>query len=501
MADRVGLRGGGELLTLVGAAYIAYRLFGLPEPWKRSVAVLPIETTGLEEARANLLSGLQRELTDRLYGTPNLRVVPDFTVNAYDLKGLTPSQIGRTLGVGYLVRITVAIGGGTAEGTIYLINTKTGTPVRHMTFSKDLSALRALPNEIAVPTARALGVDLTARRLEKFSRQGTDNIEAYGLFLEGMKALDDGDIGSTERAVQTLQRAVEIDPNYALGHWALGYAYEHSYYDSDKGGKAEDLEKMYWHLNEASRLDPSLAVTNLGLGWYFFNKMDNARASTYFRKALDLEPDNYLIIRDTGAFLRSVGLYRRALAYLERAAKMATRDPHPLTQIAQCWLFLGQCEKALDYTGRALAIRDSDADANYMHTMILTLLGRFDEADRQLKAMERFDLHNTRLPFLKEALTAVRRGPGKPYTFVTDIPSVSPPGTYLYLALGMKEEAQANIQKGVDAGFWHGMYLYSYPSLAKNPWYKELRGDPRFQEILEKQKELYERAFKPFEKL
>jgi hypothetical protein len=65
----------------------------------------------------------------------------------------------------------------------------------------------------------------------------------------------------------------------------------------------------------------------------------------------------------------------------------------------------------------------------------------------------------------------------------------------------MKDEALANINEGVERGFYDGMYLYSFPSLAKNPWYKALRGDPRFEAILKRQKELYDKELKIFEKL
>jgi hypothetical protein len=71
----------------------------------------------------------------------------------------------------------------------------------------------------------------------------------------------------------------------------------------------------------------------------------------------------------------------------------------------------------------------------------------------------------------------------------------------MYLSLGMTAEALANIREGIDAGFLNGMYLFSYPSLAKNPWYKPLRGDPRFQDILKRQKDHYNKTLKPFEKI
>ncbi len=382
-----------------GLAIIAYLLFGLPDSWKRSVAVLPIEDTGIEVANRNFLSGLQREVSDRLIGIPNLRVLDDASVNSYDLAGKSSPQKGAILGVRYLVRITVAVEGDKIDGKLYLLDAKHNVNVRPWTFNKDIIDYRALQDEIAVFAARALGFDLSAEHLKKFRRRGTDKIEAYSLFLEGMSLLDEGEkTRGIESAIKTLQRAVEIDPDYALGHWGLGYAYENLYYDQEKGKNPDDLEKMYEHLNRASQLDPSFAETNLGLGWYFFNKTDNPRAFGYFQKALALEPDNYLVRRDSGAFLRSLGLYKQALPFLERAAKLAPRDPLTLAQIAQCWLFLGDCEKALAYTKRALALRESYDDANLMHTTLLTLTGRFDEADRQINAMERFDFHNQEAP-------------------------------------------------------------------------------------------------------
>jgi eukaryotic-like serine/threonine-protein kinase len=488
--------------SLAILAILAYLLFGLPDSWKRSVAVLPIEDTGIEEVNRKFLSGLQREVSDRLMGIPNLRVLDDVSVNSYDLTGKSTPQKGESLGVRYLVRITVAVEGDKVDGKIYILDAKHNLNATPMIFTKDIVDYRALQDEISVFVAKVLGVDLSAEHLKKFRRRGTDNIEAYSLFLEGMSILnEETKAGDVELAVRTLQRAVAIDPKYALGHWALGYAYENLYYDLEKGNNPDDLEKMYEHLNQASQLDPTFAETNLGLGWYFFNKTDNARAFEYFRKALELEPDNALIIRDAGAFLRSIGLYKQALPFFKRAAKLSSRDPLPLTQIAQCWLFLGHCEKALASTKKALALRESDPDANLMQITLLSLTGRFDEADRQIKAMERFDFRNKRLPFLREAASALREGRGKPYSFVADKPSVTPQGTYLYLCFDMKEEALANIRRGIDAGFWNGMYLYSYPSLVKNPRYKVLRGDPRFQEILRRQQEQYDKALKPFEKL
>jgi len=77
-----------------------------------------------------------------------------------------------------------------------------------------------------------------------------------------------------------------------------------------------------------------------------------------------------------------------------------------------------------------------------------------------------------------------------------------PESTCLYLLLGMKDEAIQNIEIGIEQGFQERlMYLYSYPTLSRNPRFKILRKDPRFQNILKKQKDFYLKELKKFEKL
>jgi protein kinase/serine/threonine-protein kinase len=474
-----------------------------PAIWKDSLAVLPIVNAGTQEASSNFLAGLQDEVTNRLTDIPRLRVVPTPSVNSIDVEGKSIPQIGKELGVGYLVRVTALVQGGRLEAKIYLFDAKRNVNPNPMIYRKDLADYRALQNEIADYTARTLGHDLNAEHMKNIARRGTDSLEAYGLYLEGMKTLEESgdDEKKIEEAIGIFRRAIAIDPDYALATWGLGYAYESLYYSQREEKDTTALENMYMYLNKASQLDPSFAETNVGLGWYYFNKRDNAKAFESFRKALELEPDGYIINRDAGAFLRSIGLYKHAIPYLKKAAKLSPFDPLPLTQIAQCWLYLGRCEKALAYTRKALEVRESDPDTLLMHVSLLSLTGRLDEADSQIKAMERFDIRSKRLPFLKEIVAALRAGRGKPYAFVNETPGVAPQGTYLYLSFAMKDEALANIQKGIDLGFYNGMYLYPYPSLAENPWYGDLRRDPRFGDLVKRQKELYDRGLKAFKKL
>ena len=474
------------------------------KPWRPSVAVLPVEGIGrVEEANRNFLAGLRTEISDRLRDNPDLRVISDKTVDSIDVTVKSDNEIGESLRARYLVKVSVEFQEGTVDGKVRLYDARRGEEQPPMSFSRELSDFRALQDEIAVMIAKALGVELAPESLAKFSRRGTSNLEAYYLFLEGMELLEAAKYEpEVRKALEAFGRAVELNPAYALGHWGLGYAYERLYHSRREDKDPAALDKMYRHFKKAADIDPTFAETNLGLGWYYFNKGDNALAIDYFDKALGLNRDGYMVNRDTGAFLRSIGLYKQALRYLGRANRISLSDVEPPLQIAQCWIYLGRLEKALQYTRDALAIRESDPNALSMHIGLLSLTGRIDEAESRLRALERFDLRSERIPFLKEMVEALRAGRGKPYAFGDEWPGLSPQGTYLYLAFGMKEEALANIEKGISEGFrLDGTYYYSYPSLVKNPQYKVLRGDPRFEEILKRQKELYEKELRLLEKL
>jgi tetratricopeptide (TPR) repeat protein len=347
-----------------------------------------------------------------------------------------------------------------------------------------------------------LDIVLSEEKLKKISRRGTDNIEAYNLFLEGMKLIEQqNDEDDIKAAIVKYEQAIAVDPAYALAYWGAGNAYENLNFSS-LGEKGRDvLDKMFEYFSKASELDPTFAETNLGLGWYYFYKGDNARASSSFKKALELEPDNYIVNRDAGAFLKSIGLYEQGIRRIRKAAKMAPRDILPILQISQSLNYLGRCEEALEFAGRAVALDPGDPEAGAMHLFLLILTGRLDEADREINSLERLGAPIERIPYLRELTKALMSDKNAAGVFRKELPALAPPGTYTYLLFGMKGEAIANIQSGIDKGLWFGQYLYSYPSLANNPWYEDIRDDPRFRAILAKQKEIYLRELKPLEKL
>jgi len=470
-------------------------------PWESSIAVLPVEGTGSDERLPSLAVGLQEKITAALSSIPGLRVVPRLSVDSYDLKGMSSPQIGTTLRAKYLLSVKVDAQEDRVDASIYLINARRDSSPTPYTYGKSAPDYRALPDEIARYTARVLGKVIAEDRLKTMNLRETASIEAFNLYLEGMAIIERQNKEEDIRtAIGKYEEAILIDPGYALAYWGAGNAYENLYFEQKEKDPAV-LDKMYFYFNKASEIDPTFAETNLGLGWYHFNKGDNPRAYASFKKALALESGKAVVNRDAGAFLMSIGLYRQAIRRLSRAADLSPRDTLPLDQIAQSWMYLGECEEALRYVEKAIDINRLDPDAWRMCPILLMLTGRLDEAGRAIETLEERGIDADRTPYLRELIMALRSDRDQAYVFKNGKPGIAPGGTYAFLLLGLKDAAIANIQAGIDRGFENGMYLYSYPSLVKNPLYKTIRDDPRFQTILKKQKDAYIRELKPLEKL
>jgi len=304
-------------------------------------------------------------------------------------------------------------------------------------------------------------------------------------------------------AVGKYEKALALDPDYALALWALGNAYESRYNNTPRTERDPgDLDRLYDYYLRAFAKNPDSAETNVGLGWAHFNKGEFPRAYEFFKNALRLEPRSAIVNLDAGAFLRSIGLYAPAMRYLARAAALAPHDPDPPLLRSQCLMSLGRFDEAAEASGRIVGKAPANIGFRHIHALHLALAGRPEEADREVAAMRGMDPKFKYLSMTEAVIAAARGEKDKALSLKGETGSLHMPGTMLYVLLGMKNEAVANIEAGISRGFeGTGEYLYSYPSLVKNPGFEALRSLPRFREVLKKQKEVYLRDLKKFERL
>jgi serine/threonine protein kinase/tetratricopeptide (TPR) repeat protein len=492
-------RAAAVLAGVAAVAYIVAVIIGIiPAPWvsyRPSIAVL---LDGRVEGSLTAHSlGLQENIVNKLSST-RLHIVPWEIVKDYVFTTQTTKQAGADLEAKHLLLLNLRPIDGSFRITANLVDAKRGDIVQP--YIRDLTEKDYFDLEdwLAREIARALKVDLDEQRWSALKKREPKNLEAYNHYLNGMAALRD----KFEEAVRHFRAAIEVDPGYALAYWGLGNACEGLLETTDEAGREEVRGRMFTAYAQAYDLNPNAPETNLGMGWAHFYEADNLKAAERFRAALRLDSGNIMANLDTGAFLRSLGLYDRAFAHLKRAHRFNRLDPQPVIQMAQCQSFMGRYERALRLLKDIVPKAPGDRFVLNSYGLNLVMTGRFEEAEVVIEGIAKFDPQGKR-PVILSALLAAARGErekavellGKADWFTLEV-------TAAYLFLGMKDEAIRKIQDGIERGFTERrMYLYGYRCLASNPIFKSLRGDPRFEDILKKQREYYRRELKQLETL
>jgi len=487
----------------------AYRLFFAgPEvmPATSTIAVLQASGSSPGSTAPGFALELQDILSTKLAGISGLQVVSKPTVSSVDTKGKSSKEIGRRLKADYLLEPSFRIEEPKLFVRAVLINARRDHPARIYELVRNLSDASAVNEEFCRGIATVLRSDIAEDRLQKTNKGVSANLDARVLFHEGMRLIEEvypdkrgNDV--FEEALDRYKQALTLDPDYALALWALGNAYEARYNNTPRERRdPDDLKRMCEFYYRAYAKNKDSPETNIGLGWAHFNRGEFAFSFEFFKNALRLDPRNALVNLDVGAFLRSIGLYEQAMRFFSRAAKLDPADSEPNMQFAQCLMYLGRFGEAAEKYALVLGEDPDNISVRHLRALQLALDGQLGEADKEVTAIRGLDPEFKYLPMTEAMLAAAKGEKDRALALKGKTEYLSIQGTCFYLLLGMKGEAIANIEAGIAKGFAaSGAYLYSYPSLVRNPGLKALRGDPRFEQILKEQKERYRNELIKFE--
>jgi tetratricopeptide (TPR) repeat protein len=249
---------------------------------------------------------------------------------------------------------------------------------------------------------------------------------------------------------------------------------------------------------KAYELDPAVPGVHAGMGWAYFHQEKFDQAYGAFKTALSYDPGDPTANRDAGSFLRSVGLDEPAVKHYETASEADPLEPNNYFFSACCYMNLGDYKRSEAKFNQAMALSPDDPSIRLWYTRLLILMGRMDEAEKGLIALESLA---TRLPSVRATISnrralilALRGDREKALALITgNKESYRLEITNIYSVLGMKTEAVRNIKWGNEEGFrLIKDYLYPYPYLTTNPLFKNLADDPGFQAVVRNEKARYE---------
>lgn len=336
-----------------------------------SLAVLPFENLGKPDD-AYFADGMTEEISSRLGELSGLRVIGRQSVRGYANSNKTISQIGKELGVAYVLTGSVrwdksVPGKSRVRVSPALLRTSDGSQVWSEPYEDEVSGVFQIQSKVAQRVADALKIQLNRGEQQTLAARPTDNVEAYELYLRGQAAAASNYSGADYlRAVGLFEKAVALDPKFAEAWHALADAHVDAYWF--RGDPSEQrLAMARATLDKLVALKPDDAGTHDALGnFYYHGKLDYARALDEFSKAQALSPNDATASALKARVERRQGKWTEAIADMRHAVSLDPRNVFYVQDLAETLTFTRQYAEAESYARKAIGIAPDEWTAYNM---------------------------------------------------------------------------------------------------------------------------------------
>jgi serine/threonine protein kinase/tetratricopeptide (TPR) repeat protein len=278
------------LLIAAGAAMWYWRGRSTT-PQIDSIAVIPFTYAG-SNADGDLLSdGLTESLISSLAHVPQLKVKSRNSVFRYKGKDVDVQKIGKELTVDALLTGRVVQHGDMVQVSADLTNVQDNTEIWGEQYERKASDIIALQQQIAGDLVGKLRSSMTGAEKQQVTKQGTQNPEAYQLYVKGRYSWNKRTMTDLNAAISYFNQAIDKDPNYALAYVGIADAYV--VMGSFGGDANESSAKGKAAAQKALELDPTLARAHADLGIVKMqHDWDFAGGEAEFRRAFELDPSD-----------------------------------------------------------------------------------------------------------------------------------------------------------------------------------------------------------------
>lgn len=364
--------GGGILaLALWGVVAAAWLLFsgglrtgakaGAAEGADRpGVAVLPFANRSELESDAFFTDGMHDELLTQLTKISGIRVISRTSVMGYRGTEKNVRVIGEELGVDYLLEGGLLRAGDHVRLNVQLVHAPRDEHVWAETYDRAMTVvnLLAIQTEIVQNVVRSLQAVLSPQEEALIAEAPTENVEAYEFYVRGEDWLNRGGLSEEEYSIaaQMYERAIELDPDFAVAYGKLAGAHARLYFQGHDRSP-ERLARAQAAAERAMALAPDHPEVREGVGDYFYYGLrDYDRALEEYRAALERLPNSATLIARVAWIQRRKGRWEESLAGLERVREMDPRSASVLLNHAVSLQVMRRYEEAEATFDEAVAL-------------------------------------------------------------------------------------------------------------------------------------------------
>jgi TolB-like protein/Flp pilus assembly protein TadD len=450
-----------------------------------SIAVLPFANVSSDAENEYFCDGLAEEILNSLAHVEQLKVAA--RTSAFSFKGRNASvrEIAAALNVRTVLEGSVRKSNDHLRITAQLVNAADGYQLWSERFDRELKDIFDVQDQIAVAVVKALKIKLLGNEKAALLKRYTQNSEAHEFYLRGLSHFNRWTPIDFEKAIENFQRAISIDPDYALAYAALADAYVEllffSFSSSDARIKAREAAEQALGLDDnLAEVHNSQALIKMYLDW------DYAGAEADFERAIALNPGNSAVHMWFGWFLGFTARFEESLAELRRARELDPLSPPNNNAIGVVLFWSGNTEAAIEQFNDVLEL-----NPNYPVT-ITFLAEAFAQKGDMASAIATIEKipSETADP---QALSVMgylyaKSGASKKAIEILDqftersrheyVPALN--FAHIYAGLGDHERALNSLEKAFDEkAIW-------IPFLKVDVKFDGLRAEPRFDALLRK---------------
>jgi TolB-like protein/Tfp pilus assembly protein PilF len=460
----------------------------------KSIAVLPFENLSHDPDNAYFADGIQEEILTRLSKIADLKVISRTSTQRFKSAPNNLLEIAKQLGVANILEGSVQRSADQVRVNVQLIKAATDAHLWADTFDRKLTDVFVVESEIAKAVADTLQTKLSGAEQSAIAARPTENSEAHELYLKGRYFFGKRTVDDFKRAIDYFNQAIAKDPNYALAYAGIADSYTLlPQYWSEPA--AEAFPKARAAADKALALDNNLAEAHVSRGLLFANADLNLKeAKEEFERAIALNPnyaDAHYFLGE--GVLTPLGQFDKAIAEVSRAVELDPFSAIMNMNLGTCYFFARHYPEAIVQLRKA-----TELDPNFLLTRVvlgeaLELSGDSAGAIREYeKAYEvekaygvqqqhsgstllahAYALQGEREKALRllGQLEDLKRRNGRVFAFSLAL---------IHLRLGQKEQAIDWLERS---------YLDKEAPIVLikvHPMLDPLRGDPRFEALVEK---------------
>jgi TolB-like protein/DNA-binding SARP family transcriptional activator len=342
-----------------------------------SIAVLPFANIGSDPESAYFCDGLVEELTTALAQVPGLRVAGRVSAFYFRERPNELQQVGKALDVDRVLEGSVLRVGGRIRITARLVSVESGYHLWSARYDREIGDVFAVHDEITASIVSALSLALTSR--PPIALRHSKNLEAFELYLRGRHSWHQRTPESVHTAIAHFEKAVRVDPNYALAFAGLANSYSAlAFYGYVSAAHARAAAQR--SAARALELAPDLAESHYAMALFtMWLSPDWPDAEPWYVRSLAIQADFAAAHTHYAALLAACRRSDEARAHVLQAIALDPLSPSVYGTAALCMFTLGKHQEALQFGQRALELQSDFVVGLYALGLTYCRTGELDK--------------------------------------------------------------------------------------------------------------------------